>query len=254
MIEKEPYFIDDPDVKDRNYFLKEFSKTIDSNGYRKKVFLREFLLAIIKSHKKAKRNIVPKIKFENINPLRRDLTNVRKIRPIRFPIPAQFIPPTNEIIRTISVKKLPYPQPKPIYQLKPVIRRSLKRKKLPYLKSKNKDVFLEGGKIYYMVQRRSKDYLDQVKNILSDPAVNAVYVDGVNKPLLVDYAGYSQLSTKIEFSDVKKLNNMVKKFAKENGIKIDDNNPVFLERLKDGSLFQGRLGDDFIEPGFAIKK
>lgn len=244
MNEKEIHFINDLNMGKRNFFLKEFDKTIDSEGYKRKVFLREFMLALFKAvrvEKVEKHFEVPSFQ----------LSSMDKIKPLRMKI---FKPMVVDPIYPKAVKRVPYPSPIPMHQLKPAIKRALAKKILPPLKPKHKNVYMVEGNLYYSAEIVDKSYLDQVKSLLNSPGVKAVYIDGLHKPLLVDYLDYSQLLTEIEFSDGNRLNNMIKKFSKEQGVRFSKEKLAILEKLKDGSFLQANLGDDFIDPKFILKK
>lgn len=266
MNEEETYFIDDPGFKDRKYLLDKVDSFVDPLNYRKKVFLRDFVLELIRASRPKEARKIPNVEIR-LKPVPKlpqiDLNSIRSVpSEIKEPVmpvkehyeQRRIMVPVPKPDKIYPVKTFPYPKPTPLYQLKPIIKRNLLKKKLPFLKSKSKDVFVEEGKLYYSAKINNKTYLDQVKSIINDPRVSAMYCDGVNKPLYVDYLNYSQILTKIGFSDKNRLNNMIKKFSEENGIRISNDKPVILEKLKNGIIFQASLGSDFIEPRFIIKK
>ena len=112
---------------------------------------------------------------------------------------------------------------------------------------------MESGKLFYG-GKILENYSDQLFELLGDTGVRAIYCDGVNKPLFIDYLGYPHIETKIVFNSRKRLNALIKRFARKNSIRFEKNKPIVLEKLEDGSIFQGNLGDDFIDPMFIIKK
>jgi hypothetical protein len=287
MINKEIYFIDDPDFDDRIYFLEKFDSVIDPKGYRRKLFFRAFVVNLIKAckkEKKEKKELKPKLivkKEEPIRKIKEAVVGGEETKKISFPskkeitrmieLPAlepvkvvktwpQIMPVEISIVpETPSSEQFVKPEiQKPVRQLEPRIplrmpKKIKKIKRLPYLKPKNRRIYLKGGKRFYVPGRESNDYLEQLRYILEDPNVKRVYCE-FGRPLLVDYLDYKKMPTTVKFDNVRKLNKMLKKLAKENGFRFDKNRPILLRKLKDGSLFQGNLGGEFLKPSFIIVK
>lgn len=69
--------------------------------------------------------------------------------------------------------------------------------------------------------------------LMQDLNVKAIYVDGINKPVIVETSQADKCQTNIVFGDPEELNGLIKKIAKATGNEISESKPIL------GTVFQG---------------
>lgn len=89
--------------------------------------------------------------------------------------------------------------------------------------------------------------------LMQDLNVRSIYIDGVNKPVVVETNQYLKGQTNIKFPDAEDLNSLIQKIAKATGNEISDKKPI-LETIFQGFKIQAVLGQGNTASKLIIKK
>lgn len=89
--------------------------------------------------------------------------------------------------------------------------------------------------------------------LMQDLNVRSIYIDGVNKPVIVETNQFLKGQTNIKFPDPEDLNSLIQKIAKATGSEISDKKPI-LETVFQGFKIQAVLGQGNTTSKLIIKK
>ncbi|MBI4154330.1 hypothetical protein HY501_03260 [Candidatus Woesearchaeota archaeon] len=93
----------------------------------------------------------------------------------------------------------------------------------------------------------------RIDPLMQDLGVNAIYIDGVNKPVVIEFNGKTKMQTNIIFTDPQDLNVLLSKLARVTGNTIDDDHPV-LDIIFEGFRIQAVKGVGGASSRLIIKK
>ncbi|MBU4242090.1 MAG: hypothetical protein KKF52_02555, partial [Nanoarchaeota archaeon] len=105
--------------------------------------------------------------------------------------------------------------------------------------------------IYYL--KRDLLGFRKIDPIMYDKKVNAIYVDGLNKPVLIDFKGYGKMKTNLIFTETKDLNVLLARLAKATGNTLSEETPI-LDADFEGYRVQAILGMGGASSKLVIKK
>ncbi len=91
-----------------------------------------------------------------------------------------------------------------------------------------------------------------IDEMIMDPDVNAIYCNGPNNPLLVNYGDKGKIATRVQFKTKKEVNDVIKKFAKRGNLN-PDKNPI-LDFGFDGFRVEATLGNEILNPRFVLRR
>ena len=93
----------------------------------------------------------------------------------------------------------------------------------------------------------------KLDTFMQDLNVKSIYVDGLNKPVVVETSQYPRGQTNITFNNPEDLNGLIKKIAKATGNEISENKPI-IETVFQGFKIQAVLGIGNAASKLIIKK
>ncbi len=280
---EQPEFIYDPGFEDKKKLFEELDRAIKIT--KKDIyssFLRDYIDALIKAAGKKEKK-VEVVKGELVLPTEKIVQKIPKnvflklekakgmpIHPIKI----------REDLETRKVDKRILVKPESIQNIEnenkrwldlsvPVPDRILDEEfkiSMPAKEDliKDENVIEQNGKHYYISNvdekkkgflslSKGKDIISKIDNLMKDPDVKAVYCDGVNHEIKVDYKENHKLLTDIIFKNAKELNNAITLFGKRAGKNISSKEPLLNDMMKNGVLIQASLGNEFVNGKFILK-
>lgn len=105
--------------------------------------------------------------------------------------------------------------------------------------------------IYYL--KRDLLGFRRIDPIMYDKNVDTIYVDGLNKPVMVDFKGSGKIRTNVIFTETKDLNVLLARLAKATGNTLSEENPI-LDADFEGYRVQAILGMGGASSKLVIKK
>jgi len=105
--------------------------------------------------------------------------------------------------------------------------------------------------IYYL--KRDLLGFRKIDPIMYDEKVDSIYIDGLNKPVIVDFKGTGKIKTNLIFTDTKDLNVLLARLAKATGNTLSEENPI-LDADFEGYRVQAILGMGGASSKLVIKK
>ena len=236
-------FLVDETLEERGKLLKEINELLEYKPVDKNArFLRDFTHCLIKAS-----GVKPNVDYKQVQPFVGN-TNVhvvqksRPSRPLKFKLPkVRLIPKGSKRIgnvKSVSLKKrVPLRVPKPIQS--------------GMLDDK---IEVKNGNYYYNIEEKVRqDEFKEITPLIKDKDVNAVYFEGISKPVLIDYKGKEKVYTRIFLKDLKKVNKMITIIAKKAKVKISKKEPFF-DVIYKNMRIQGNLGSKFASPKLIMKK
>ncbi len=106
--------------------------------------------------------------------------------------------------------------------------------------------------VYYL--KRDLIGLGKIEPLLKDSNVKAIFCNGVNKLITINYKDYDNVKTNIVFTDEEELNSLVRKFGKEVNIELNEQDPILDSTLPNGVRVQATFGSSFVTSKFVIKR
>jgi hypothetical protein len=108
-------------------------------------------------------------------------------------------------------------------------------------------------KIRYYLKRDLAGFR-RIDPLLQDTNVKAIYVDGINKPVIVDFGeNEEKIETNVMFTDPEDLNVLIKKLAKLTGTELNEQKPI-MNTIFQGFRIQATLGIGGTTSKLIIKK
>ena len=89
--------------------------------------------------------------------------------------------------------------------------------------------------------------------LMQDLNVKSIYIDGINKPVVVETSQFEKVQTNITLNSPEELNSLIKKIAKATGNEISEDRPIF-ETVFQGFKIQAVLGKGNTASKLIIKK
>lgn len=93
----------------------------------------------------------------------------------------------------------------------------------------------------------------KLDTFMQDLNVKAIYVDGINKPIVVETSQYQRGQSNLAFNDAEDLNTLIKKLAKATSNEISEEKPI-LDTVFQGFKIQAVLGIGNAASKLIIKK
>ncbi len=105
--------------------------------------------------------------------------------------------------------------------------------------------------LYYL--KRDLLGFRRIDPIMYDNNVSSIYVDGLNKPVMVEFKGLGKIKSNIIFTETKDLNVLLARLAKATGNKISEEEPI-LDSDFEGYRVQAILGKGGASSKLMVKK
>lgn len=105
--------------------------------------------------------------------------------------------------------------------------------------------------VYYL--KRDLLGFRRIDPLIYDDNVKAIYCDGLNKPVTIEFRDIGKVKTNIVFSETKDLNNLLAKLAKATGSELSESKPI-LDTVYQGYRIQAVLGIGDASSKLIIKK
>jgi len=280
----EPEFIYDPSFESKKKLYEELDQAIKIT--KKDIystFFRDYISALIKAAGKKEKKIEV-VKGELILPTEKIVQKIPKNVFLRIekakgmpihPIKIKEDFKTRRIEETILVKpeaiqKIEEENKRGLDLSVPVPDRVLDEEfkiSIPKEEELRKDdsIVEQNGKKYYIANldekkkgifglSKSNDIISKIDNLMKDPDIKAVYCDGINSEIKVDYKENHKLLTDILFKDTKELNKVIILFGKRAGKNVSTKEPILNDMMKNGVLVQATLGNEFVNGKFILKR
>lgn len=287
-----PEFIYDSGVEQRQRFLKRLEKAIYITKVDvRSSFLRDYVEELVRAAgKKPKKvdtyvpvkprlvlkspEIVHRLPPKVFNKLERARqTPIRPIKIVKRPVSLKARPifGSNVLYKPKVIKRIERQKKKGIELSVPVPDRVIKFKKDAFRISvpkqdeiaKDEHIVEENGKFFYAVKGQDKKgflsfggsgMISKVDKLIMDPNIDAIYCEGANVPVKVDYKGHSKINTNVIFKKTKDINNIIKILAKRARKKVSVKEPIVDGRMKNSMRVQATLGSDYVNGKFVLKR
>jgi len=286
-----PEFIYDPSIEERKYFLDRLEKSIHitkTNVYS--CFLRDFTEQLVRAAGKKKEkgfyvrpklvlktpeivHRLPKRAFDKIEKAR--LKPIHPVKLVEKPLKKRnslMLRPNfndNVLYKPSVIKKIEDNKKKGVELSVPVPNRAFKEidfkidvpKQQEIMKDDN--ITEKDGKYFYNVGEEKKKsflsfggsgFISKIDKLIKDPNIDAIYCEGVNVPIKIDYKNHSKLNTNIIFKNNKDINSLIRVLAKRASKKVSSKEPVFNGIMKNSMKVQATLGSEYVNGKFILKR